>query len=486
MKRLKRAMAIGMLGSLIVLGLAGHASASRKTVPQQLQSMQADARQQKATNDLKASASKIVDLLAKGKFAEVTKKFDSRMKQGLSTEKLKQTWQAVVAEVGPYKRQVSSRIEKVQQYDVVSVTCEFAKAKLDIQVTFDRSQKIAGLHLIPPNQSMKDTYQPPAYVKRDSFEEQAVTIGSGSAAVSGVLTLPRGEGPFPAVVLVQGSGPHDRDETIGPNKPFRDLAWGLSSQGIAVLRYDKRTLIHPEQFNGNFTVKEEVTDDAIAAIALLRQTKSIRPDQIFLLGHSLGGMLAPRIAQQDSALAGLIILAGNTRPFEDLFVAQSIYLASLREKMTSREKQAISTFKQQAERIKSRGLAKAPPTEILLGAPPSYWLDLRTYNQREVAKNLKQPMLILQGERDYQVTLEDFRGWQKSLADHKNATLKTYPTLNHLFMPGTGKSNPTEYQTPNHIDEAVVNDIASWVKQREGSQEPGARSQEEKGDGVKR
>ncbi len=248
----------------------------------------------------------------------------------------------------------------MQQYDVVSVSCEFAKAKLDVQVTFDRSQKIAGLHIVSPNQAAADNYQPPNYVKRDSFQEQSVTIGDGASAVPGTLTLPKGEGPFPAVVLVQGSGPHDRDETFGPNKPFRDLAWGLASQGIAVLRYDKRTFAHPEQFNGSFTVKEEVTDDAIAAIALLQKTKSIQSDKIFVLGHSLGGMLAPRIAQQDPSVAGLIILAGNTRPFEDLFVEQSIYLASLRNKMTRREKQAIDTFKKQAERIKSRDLEKAP------------------------------------------------------------------------------------------------------------------------------
>ena len=466
MKRSRLTVASWMISPLIVLGLAGNASADGRAAQAPLQRTQADASPQKATTDLKAAAAKVVDLLVKGKFAEVNQKFDPTMQKGLSAEKLKQTWQSIVAEVGPFKRQVSSRIEKVQQYDVVSVTCDFAKAKLDVQVTFDRSQKIAGLHLIPPNQATVDSYQAPGYVKRDTFEEQAVTVGAGPSAVTGVLTLPKGPGPFPAVVLVQGSGPHDRDETIGPNKPFRDLAWGLSSQGIAVLRYDKRTLAHPDQFSSSFTVKEEVTDDAIAAIALLRQTKSINPDQIFVLGHSLGGMLAPRIAQQEPTLAGLIILAGNTRPFEDLFVAQSIYLASLRDKMTSREKQTIATFKKQAERIKSRDLAKAAPTEILLGAPPAYWLDLRTYNQRTVAKDLKQPMLILQGERDYQVTLEDFRGWQKALSDHKNATLKTYPVLNHLFMPGEGKGNPSEYQTPKHVDETVVNDIASWVKQQ--------------------
>lgn len=464
MKQLRVVLLTFMVSALAFLPLTGNADASRKATQDQLQQMRAEAQRQKPQNDLKAAANKLVNLLVAGKYAEVTESFDRTMQQSFPPEKLKAVWQNLITQAGAFKRQVSTRTEKSNPYDIVLVTCEFEKTKLDIRVTYDSNKKVAGLFIVPPDQAV-DTYKPPAYVKQDSFQEKAVTIGAAPSAVPGTLTLPKGEGPFPAVVLVHGSGPQDRDETIGPNKPFRDLAWGLASQGIAVLRYDKRTRTHPNQFAGKFTVKEEVTDDAIAAIALLRQTPSINPDKLFLLGHSLGGMLAPRIAQAEPSLAGIIILAGNTRPFEDLYVIQTEYLARLDDKVTDREKQTIATFKKQVDRIKDRDLAKEPETELLLGAPPAYWLDLRSYRQTKVAEELKKPILVLQGERDYQVTLEDFRGWQKALGDRKNATLKTYPNLNHLFMPGEGKGNPNEYQIANHVDEAVINDIAAWIKQ---------------------
>lgn len=428
--------------------------------------MQADARQDKLTNDLKSRATKLVDLLAQGKFADAHKTFDRDMQKAFSPEKLRDAWQSTVAEVGEFKRQAGARLEKIDQYNIVLVTCEFAKAKLDIRVVFDGDKKIAGLFIVPPKQAAADTYQPPAYVNREKFTEQSVTIGTGQTALPGTLTLPKGDGPFPAVVLVHGSGPQDRDETIGPNKPFRDLAWGLASQGIAVLRYDKRTKVHPAQFTGSFTVKEETTDDAIAAVNLLRQTPAINPTKVFVLGHSLGGMLAPRIAQQETGVAGIIILAGNTRPFEDLFVAQSTYLANLDGNVTKREKETINLFKQQVDRIKDRDLAKQPANELLLGAPPAYWLDLRTYKQQEVAKELKQPLLILQGERDYQVTMDDLRGWQKALDKRPNTAIKSYPNLNHLFVAGTEKSTPKDYQTAGHVDAVVITDIATWINQQ--------------------
>src|SRR5262249_57372826 len=122
-----------------------------------------------------------------------------------------------------------------------------------------------------------------------------------------------GAGPFPGVGLAHGSGPNDRDETIAQNKPFKDLALGLASRGIAVLRYDKRTKVYPAKMAGlaGLTVKDEVVDDAIAAASMLRSQPRIDPARVFVLGHSLGGMLVPRIAAADAKLAGVIVMAGG-------------------------------------------------------------------------------------------------------------------------------------------------------------------------------
>lgn len=275
-------------------------------------------------------------------------------------------------------------------------------------------------------------------------------------------------GPFPAIVLVHGSGPNDRDETIGANKPFLDLAWGLASQEIVVLRYDKRTKVFPDQMaalSTTLTVKEEVVDDAAAAAALLRTEESVDPKRVFVLGHSLGGTLIPRIALADPQATGFVILAGATRPLEDLMLIQSEYLARLDGTLSAYEITALDDLKRQVDQVKDPALSTAAHPQGLLGAPVSYWLDLRGYNPAEAAVAVDRPMLILQGDRDYQVGVEDLNGWKLTLSSRSDVQFKLYTGLNHLFMPGDGKSTPAEYQTPGHVAEEVVNDIADWVRQ---------------------
>jgi dienelactone hydrolase len=248
-----------------------------------------------------------------------------------------------------------------------------------------------------------------------------------------------------AVVLVHGSGPSDRDETVGPNKPFRDLAWGLADRGIAVLRYEKRTREHAGAMAGNpnLTVRDGTTDDAILAAALLRSHARIDPKRVFILGHSLGGTLAPRIATEDRSLAGLIIMAGATRPLLAAAREQLVYLASL----------APGTIDpdEQLARLRS-------------AAPEAYWKDLDAYDPAKTAAALTVPILILQGERDYQVTGADLQGWRDALGGRPTVVIRSYPTLNHLFLPGEGKSVPSEYMVAGHIPDFVLDDIAEWLR----------------------
>jgi len=311
-------------------------------------------------------------------------------------------------------------------------------------------------------------YQPPAYAVPSSFHEKNVTIGAGTEwELPATLTLPVGTERFPVVVLVHGSGPNDRDETLGSNKPFQDLAWGLASQGIAVLRYDKRSQVYPGKLSAlaNLTVKDETIDDALAAVAVLRQTPEIDPKKIFVLGHSLGGMLVPRIglATQDS-VAGFIIFAGATRPLEDEWVRQYEYLYNLDGQLTPQEKAEIDEYKKQAARVKQLTPADAGSRELLLYIPSSYWLDLRGYFPPEVALKLKQPLLILQGERDYQVTMDAFRDWQRSLASRTNVDFKSYAKLDHLFLEGSGPASGADYVRPRNIPKYVIDDIVTWIR----------------------
>jgi dienelactone hydrolase len=418
-------------------------------------------------DDLKLEAQNFIDQVAAGDFAAATHLFDHDMAQAFLQARLRQAWLQILDQVGPYQKISNCQAVEREGTCIVTVSCQFEKGPVDLRVVFNQSGQIAGLNYQPAAPADMP-YHPPAYVRAASFHEVDATVGAGEWALPATLSMPVGAGPFPAVVLVHGSGPQDRDETIGPNKPFRDLAWGLASRGIAVLRYEKRTKAHAGQFTpemvARVTVQEEVIDDALAAVQLLHQTPGIDPGCIYVLGHSLGATLAPRIGQQDPSIAGLIIMAGMTRPFEDAVLDQYTYLYSLSGAMSDGQK--LEQLKAKVRRVKDPNLSdQVPARDLPLNVYPAYWLALRGYQPAEVAKLLGMRIFVLQGGRDYQVTeAGDFPAWQSALEGKGNATLKLYPKLFHLFIVGEGPSTPQEYLVEGHISAGVIQDITRWIK----------------------
>ncbi len=421
---------------------------------------------------LQTRAEQFIDRLSTGNFDAAVGPFDPTMTQALPAPALKQTWEALISQCGAFQKRQGSRTGKLQPYDIVYVTCQFEKTSLDAKIVFSPSGKISGLFFVSaqPAASIKqasDANSLPKYIKSDAFTEKEITFGKDPWILPGTLTVPKGNGPFPVIVLVHGSGPNDRDETIGPNKPFKDLAWGLASKGIATLRYEKRTLHYRAQFVkdcNDLTVRQETIDDAAAAVEFLAANPDIDKHRIFVLGHSLGGMLIPRIARENKTIAGFVIMAGPTRPMEDSIFEQCKYIAMLDGKIDPEERKALAGIQKQVEMVKSPSLTKDTPHDQLpFGSPGFYWLDLRGYNPAVEAKAITQPLLILQGQRDYQVTMDDFEGWKKQLDGKPNVEFKLYPDLNHLFIAGQGKCRPEEYEIPGHIAGEVINDIAVWV-----------------------
>ncbi|HEV2490288.1 MAG TPA: DUF3887 domain-containing protein [Candidatus Acidoferrales bacterium] len=421
------------------------------------------AQSQSPAPDYSVLGRSFVTELASRQFDKAAASFNQQVAAVLPADKLGQTWDALLTQEGAFQGITSASVAEQGAYHVVTVTCIFAKGNLNIVVPFDSASRIAGLHFVPAYEWSAPSYATPA-----AFHETPVTVPAGQWQLPGTLSLPNGKALFPAIVLVAGSGPEDEDESIGPNKPFKDLAWGLASRGISVLRYIKRTKQYGAKSSADlstFTVKEEYIDDARAAVALLGARPEIDPKRIYVAGHSEGGYIAPRIAAGDSQIAGIAILEGNTRPMEKLILDQLRYEASLGGQNATAVEKMIPDAEKAAAQMESPDLK--PGTSVsIIGAslPASYVLDLRGYDPGAVASSLKIPILVMQGARDYQVTTADYSGWQKALAGHANTTFKLFPDINHLMISGAGPSSPQEYmQSGLHVSAEVIEALASWI-----------------------
>jgi len=345
---------------------------------------------------------------------------------------LKQVRDQLTGQLGSFKSITSIRFESAQGLQIATVSCAFDKSNLNLMVAFNATGNIVGFRVAP---GLTPAWSPPPYVDLQKFDEKALTLGSAPWQLPATLTLPKGTGPFPVVVLVHGSGPGDEDETIGAEKPFKDIAWGLASNGVAVLRYKKRTLVHGAQMSkGTYTVMDETVDDARAAVAMLGKMDGIDSKRIIVLGHSLGGMLGPRITM-NTAAAGLVIMAGSTRPLEELLVDQLEYLS----RAGFAPQSTVEAARRSRKEVQDPNLS---PTSMVSfsGAqiPGSYWLDLRAYDAAATAATLKIPMLIIRGDRDYQVSAADDDGWKKTLKDRNDLTFKLYQGFESRLCKGNG------------------------------------------------
>ena len=347
--------------------------------------LQAPIPSQRSSPDVVPQARGILTAIVAGEFATVEKHFTDDMKAALPPGALAALWGKLLTQVGAYKGCATDpRVRRLEDKEMVITPCEFERTTIDIQFAFDSAGRISGL-VFRPSVRTAAAYTLPSYATPSSFIEREMTIGSSEWALPATLTSPAGSGPWPGVVLVHGSGPNDRDETVGANKPFKDLAVGLASRGIAVLRYDKRTMVHGAKVAAleNFTVRHEVIEDVLEAVKALRAQPLIDPERVFVLGHSLGGMLIPRIGAADPTIAGLIVLAGAARPLEEAIVAQTRYLTLADGTISTEEQQAIDQATAIANSVRALKPEEASSGRMISGAPASYWLDLRGYDPRQ-------------------------------------------------------------------------------------------------------
>ena len=406
-------------------------------------------------------ATQLLDHLDAGDYAAAEAMFTPQMAQAVPADKLQAVWESLPKQAGRAQGRGEATVSGQGGVHVVVVPLQYANAALVAKVAVQADGTVAGFLIQPA--------PPPAAAPAADAGFSA--RGFEFAGLPGTLAMPDGASaaaPVPAVVLVHGSGPHDRDETIGPNRPFLDIAHGLAADGIAVLRYEKRTRARPQDFAGDtFTMDGETTADAVAAVAALRGVAGIDPARVYVLGHSQGGMLAPRIARQSGEVAGLAMLAAPARPLLDLLLEQNRYLVGLDGTVDPAEQAHLTRLQAQVDAVRGDGavaLADSP-----MGLPANYWRTFETVDPVADARATDVPLLLLQGGRDIQVVDADWRLWQAAFANDPRASLHHYPALNHLGIAGEGPGNIAEYQQSGQVDATLIADIAAWIHAHEGA-----------------
>lgn len=418
-----------------------------------------------------AEAEDVLLRLAAGDFASVYEDSDAAMQSALGdADGLAAVWAQLTGMLGALTDVQTTDAGEQGGYRVVAAQCAFANADATLTLAFDAQGRLGSLGLA--DMRVRDDG---STADEGGYIEEAVTLRAGeSDATNGLLTLPEGEGPFPAVVMVHGSGPSDMDETAYTCAPFRDIARGLARLGVASIRYDKYTYAHPENcMSADFTVDDEYTRDALGAAKLLAEDARI--GDIYLLGHSQGAMLAPRImramqTEVGDRLCGGVLLAGSPLHMWELQYHQNLDILAALDGETRAENEALV----EAEAAKAATLAGRSAEELqkqtLFGISAYYQADEMAVDAAQTAVALGLPLFIAQGEKDWQVRPADgIEAWRAELPQDFDATYALYPDMTHMLCDLEGEPTETaaDYMAVDaRVDQTLIEDIAAWISAR--------------------
>jgi dienelactone hydrolase len=468
-----RAALLSALTLSIGIGAACMGRAQAQDAPPQTQSEQAPSGPSPAAEDAQPQtepafdpvreALALLDRMEAGDFAAIHARFDAKMAAAVSAEQMSQGWTAVQTQIGASQGRGEPIADVRDDGALITIPLRYERGELKAFVAFDAERRVSGFAIRPAQTAARPAAPPPP--EDANYAETELRIGDEAGGLPATLSMPKGDGTVAAVVLVHGSGPQDRDQTIGPNKPFLDIARGLAERGIAVLRYEKRTRARPQDFADGGTIDLETTEDALAAVALLRTQPRIDPKRVFVLGHSLGGMMAPRIGTRDTQIAGLILLAAPSRPLLDILIEQNRRMAVLNDGKTD-DAESAEIAKLAARIAAVRRGEEVSGVDAPMGLPSGYWRSVEAVDPIAEARATKQPLLLLQGARDLQVVDADWQRWRSAFREDPQTTFKLYETLSHLAIPGEGTLQ--DYATPGHVAPELIADVAAWIAAQPG------------------
>lgn len=413
---------------------------------------------EKITGTQEAITQEYVAYFAKGDLDAIEQAFtyDEAMQKAINSGQLKKSLSMTQKMLGEWQESQTPFTYDQQGYRIHSTPMIFANDQVNINVIFNDADEIAGVNI-----GLYDTHE--SLIELHGIEKELSFTARDGKELTGTLTLPDEKQNYPVVVLVHGSGPNDRDETITPqNKVFRDLAWLLADQGIATYRYDKRTYLYGEEIMNDldFTVYDETVNDAIDAVSWIKEQDHIDANSVYVLGHSQGGMMMPAIAQAFHA-NGYIMMGAPVTNLLDLLPKQIDYLVHLDGIVSQEENEQIEAMNRDLALLKE--LDALPNDQFIQGGYKAYWESMIQYDPIATASNIHAPVLVLQGEEDYQVPVSEYEMWKNAYGMKQNWEFHSYPGLSHLMQAGSLKEGPATYTITSVVDQRVIDDIVMFI-----------------------
>ncbi|MBA3663749.1 MAG: alpha/beta hydrolase [Bacteroidetes bacterium] len=339
-----------------------------------------------------------------------------------------------------------------------------AKGKFLWYHYFDQAERIQRFAVDTFDQQW---FYVPGLITNKNFTRKEIVIEPNAfIRLPGSLYVPNGNKKSPMVILVHGSGPQDRNVSVGKNKVFLDMALDLVQKGVSVLIYDKRTYVY--QYHDPFPMDSmdyysETVDDAVAAFKLAKTFKDIDTSRIYIGGHSQGALCGPLIAKGCKGLKGLILLAAPGRSLLEIIPEQLDYVNTFVTQDKARSEEISNAIKWQVKNALKPDLNLKSKVMLPFGAKPKYWLMDRNYKVLEEAKKLTLPVYLLQGGRDYNVTKTDYDLWTNAMTGKPNFKSYWYEDLDHMFFEGLGKGKPEDAVKPNHVSKKITDKLVEIV-----------------------
>ena len=383
--------------------------------------------------------------------------YTDQMKAAVDSGQILSAFQSTLDAVGELKEvQPAWESEPQAGYNTIQVPCDFTVQPLNMVISV-LDGRIGGVHT-GAYQEQKEAVSIPENVTETDMDMSI----AGGRTLPGTFAAPKNLKEYPAVVFVHGSGSGDRNEALGQIKPFQDLAWGLAERGIASYRYDKISYVYGKELaeDKDFTVYDETVNDAAEAVKMLREQEGV--SKVYVVGHSQGAQMMGAIAKEGQP-DGCIMMAGPARGFADTLERQYKFLQSLNSEPTEQEKAAFEQGLAAVEQM--RNIDSLPEDERIMGQTQTYIKSLLDYDAVKEAADITVPVLVLQGEEDYQVTMDDFQIWKENYEGSDNWKFVSFPGLTHLFTEGRYDDGPASYQGTKHVPDDVTETIAAFINQ---------------------